>query len=80
MLSEAAYVGSVIESEIRISMSATTRADSEPFSAVGQWSSVAVVGLVLTAAIVSHFSQKPRQATHLGESSPCADEESPIED
>ncbi len=80
MLSAAAYVGSVIESEIRRSMSATTRADSEPFRAVGQWSSVAFVGLVLTAAIVSYFSQKPRQATHLGESSLCADEESLIED
>lgn len=75
VLSVAAYVGSIIETEIRRSMSAATRADSEPFSAVGQWSSVAVVGLVLIAALVSKISQKPGQATHLGESRFGGDEE-----
>jgi len=75
MLSVAAYLGSIIETEIRKSMLVSSWADSEPFSAVGQWSSVAVMGLVLTGAIVSKISQKPQHATHVGESSFGANEE-----
>lgn len=75
VFSVAAFIGSVVQTETRKNYQVRS---SEPFSAVGQWGSVAAVRLVLTAAVITKVCQKPehaKYAIHATESDPDADEE-----
>lgn len=76
LASVAAYIGSIFREELEHANSPAMRANSEPFSAVGQWGSIAVVGLVLVAAVVSKTSQNSTPAKQIGDSKLATDEQS----
>ena len=71
--SVAAYIGAVLKSAIE--EHPINPVDGEPFSAVGQWGSVAGVGLVLTAAVISEISQRPEPASNVNRDEEAVTEE-----
>ena len=76
VLSAAAFIESVIINEVKNYGAYKSPLYVEPFSAVGQWSTVAILGLVNTAAVVSKVSERPDQAGEIHDGYFQGDEES----
>ena len=57
-----AFIGSVIFDEVKNYGAYKSPLYIEPLTSVGQWSTVAIIGLVITAAVVSKVSERPDQA------------------
>ena len=76
VLSAAAFIGSVIIDEVKNYGAYKSPLYVEPFSAVLQWSTVTIIGLAITAAVVSKVSERPDQVGEIHDGNFQRDEES----